>query len=96
MTKSAELKIPIKAIYQYPVRGIRGTQVSAIKMSDSGPMNDRLWVIIGCKKMKPLACNNSEVQTYLRQEFVGTRDGTMATQVRVFLQDYDLPIHLER
>ena len=61
-----EREVKIKAIFLYPVRGIRGMKVDNCEITPYGLKNDRNWVIIGCKKMKPLANHNSHLITYLR------------------------------
>ena len=94
MDKSEEKLIPITAIYQYPIRGVRGTQVQSINITSTGPLNDRIWVLVRKRTMVPLDCKNSVIQSYLRQQFVPTQDGTAPKQVRVFLQNDNLPEHL--
>ena len=72
-----------------------GTLVESIQISNTGPLNDRLWVVIDKKTLKPQAAHNSEALTWVRQEFVDTKHGYKATKVRLFLQDHDLPRHLQ-
>jgi hypothetical protein len=62
-----ETAIPIKSIYVYPVRGIKGIKVQEIEVTPFGIKGDRNWVIIGCKKMKPIANNNNHITSFLRQ-----------------------------
>ena len=84
-----EKKVKIKSMYLYPVRGIPGTQVKSIQMTNSGPLNDRLWVIINAKTMRPLASHNNELQTYLRQQFCEPN------KVKLYIQEGILPAHLQ-
>lgn len=77
-----EKAVKIKAIFLYPVRGIRGIKVDHCEITPFGLKNDRNWVIISRKTMKPLACHNSHLITYLRQGFV--KD---STRLKLYLQD---------
>ena len=62
-----EKPIPIKALYLYPVRGIKGIRVDVAEIQPFGLKNDRQWVIIDKEKMKPVANHNSHLITFLRQ-----------------------------
>jgi uncharacterized protein YcbX len=48
------------------MRGVKGIKVDHCELTESGLKHDRNWVIIGKKKMKPIANHNSEIITYLR------------------------------
>jgi len=78
-----EKSVKIKEMYLYPVRGVLGIKVKWVEITPFGLKLDRNWVIIGTKKMKPLSNDNSEVITFLRQEFVDEE----RTKLRLFLQD---------
>lgn len=43
-----------------------------------------------------MTASNTEMNSYLRQEFVGSEYGFEATKVRVFLQENNLPAHLSK
>jgi hypothetical protein len=49
---SQEQKVKISSLYLYPVRGIRGITVDYLTLTESGALNDRLWVMIDKKKNK--------------------------------------------
>ena len=75
------------------MRGIHGLTVNQCEITPYGLKYDRLWVIIGKAKMKPLACANSSIVTYL-QCSIATADGADYAKVggepktlRMFLQD---------
>ena len=91
-----EAKVPIQAIYQYPVRGVKGTRVQRIALTSSGPLNDRIFVVLSQINMKPLSCDNNSMLTYMRQEFLPDNDPLTAHSVRIYLQETDLPPHLEK
>lgn len=93
--ESDEVQVPLKAIYQYPVRGVKGTRVQRIALTSSGPLNDRIFVVLSQINMKPLSCDNCEVLTYIRQEFLPDNDPLTAHSVRLFLQKENLPDHLK-
>jgi uncharacterized protein YcbX len=93
--KSDEVPIEIADLYQYPVRGVLGFKVKSIRISSSGPLNDRLWVIINKETLKPHTASNTERNTYLRQEFTDSKNGGEATKVRLFLQADNLLPHLQ-
>lgn len=57
-------------------------KVDHCEITPGGLKNDRNWVIIGKKNMKPLANHNSHLITYLRQNFV--KD---SNKLRLYLQD---------
>ena len=42
--KTDEIKVPIVEIYQYPVRGVRGCAVDKVKLMETGPVFDRIWI----------------------------------------------------
>lgn len=46
MDVKEERQIAIKKLLLYPVRGVQGFEVPQLTMTESGPMYDRLWVII--------------------------------------------------
>ena len=39
-------KVQIKALFLYPVRGIKGIEVPFLRMTESGAEYDRLFVIV--------------------------------------------------
>lgn len=61
-----EKPIAIKGIYIYPIRGIKGIKVDVAEVQPFGLKNDRQWVIICKKKMKPVANHNSHIITFFR------------------------------
>lgn len=77
-----EKEVKIKSIWLYPVRGIRGMKVDHCEITPYGLKQDRNWVTISVKTMRPLANHNSHVITYLRQNFV--KD---SSKLRLYLQD---------
>lgn len=62
-----EKEIPIKSIYIYPIRGVKGIKVDEIEVSPFGVKGDRNWVIIGCKRMGYFANNTNDITSFLRQ-----------------------------
>ncbi len=78
-----EKSVKIHEIYLYPVRGIKGVKVDHVETTPFGLKQDRNWVIIGVRKMKPFANHNSEIITFLRQSFVDEE----RTKLKIFLQD---------
>ena len=64
-----EKSVPIKSIWLYPVRGIKGFKVTWCEITPYGLKNDRTWVILSKATMKPIACENSHVITFLRQVY---------------------------
>ena len=65
--ESAETSIKIKAMFIYPIRGVKGIKVKALELGPYGVKKDRNWTIISKTKMKPIANNNNVVITFLRQ-----------------------------
>jgi len=61
--------VPIKSIWLYPVRGIKGFKVQWCEITPHGLKNDRTWVILSKATMKPIANHNSHVITFLRQVY---------------------------
>ena len=43
---SESKKVQIKALFLYPVRGIKGIEVPFLRMTESGAEYDRLFVIV--------------------------------------------------
>jgi uncharacterized protein YcbX len=62
-----EHEVPIKWMYIYPIRAIKGIKVQEIEVTPFGIKRDRNWCIIGLKKMKPIANHNNHITTFLRQ-----------------------------
>ena len=58
MEPADEKEIPIKGIYIYPIRGMKGIKVDVAEIQPHGIKNDRVWVVISKEKMKPLANQN--------------------------------------
>lgn len=54
--ESDEEEVKIKAIYLYPIRGIKGLRVDSFEISESGIIGDRNWVILSVKTKKPIGC----------------------------------------
>ena len=64
--ESHEKEIKIKAIFIYPIRGVKGMKVKECEIGPYGIKKDRNWVIISKEKMKPIANNNNVIITFLR------------------------------
>ena len=65
----------IKALYQYPCRGIRGFEVDQLFMSESGPKYDRMWVMLRKKDLKARSLANVAEMTRFRQKYLYNKDG---------------------
>ena len=61
-----EKDIPIKAIYLYPLRGVKGMEVSSCQITPYGLTGDRNWVIVNAKTMKTIQNENSHRITLIR------------------------------
>lgn len=62
-----EKRVPIKSMWLYPVRGVKGIKVDHLEVSPTGIKNDRIWCMLDKKTKKPVANHNSYLITYLRQ-----------------------------
>jgi len=91
-----ERDITIKAIYLYPVRGVKGIEIDHCEVTPYGLKFDRNWVIVRTSKMKPLANNNSHLITYLRQEFIQSKHHGQRKVVRLYLQDDKCFNHIKK
>ena len=81
-----EKEVKIVSIWLYPVRGIKGFKVNECGITPYGPKNDREWVIIDMKKLKPLACDNSHIVTFLRQK-IESGNSLNPIELKIFFQD---------
>lgn len=81
-----EKVVPISSLWLYPVRGIKGFKVKEIGITPYGPKNDRQWVIIDKIKGRPLACDNSDVITFLRQK-IESGDSIEPIELKLMFQD---------
>ena len=61
-----EIDIPIKAIYLYPIRGVKGMEVSSVQITPHGLVGDRHWVIVNAKTKKTIQNENSHRITLIR------------------------------
>ena len=94
--------VKLKSLWLYPVRGVKGIKCDHLVVTPHGIKNDRLWVILDKKKLKPVANHNSHLITFLRQIIKPDRPD----EVKLVLQDsvcfpqlskrsHVLPIHKE-
>lgn len=63
-----EQNIKIKAIYLYPIRGVKGMSVSSVQITPHGLAGDRNWVIVNAKTKKSIDNENSDRITFIRLE----------------------------
>ena len=63
-----EIDIPIKAIYLYPIRGVKGMEINTCQITPHGLTGDRNWVIVNAKTMKTIQNENSHRITLIRLE----------------------------
>ena len=61
-----EKPVKLKSLWLYPVRGVKGIKRDFLEITPYGIINDRLWVILDKKKLKPVANHNSHLITFLR------------------------------
>ena len=69
-----EKDVQIKAMYLYPIRGIKGIQVESAEVWPFGMKNDRQWCILSKTKDKPLADHNSAKISLLRMVLLDSKD----------------------
>jgi hypothetical protein len=69
INQSEEILVPIKKIYLYPMRGIKGIEMDWVEITPYGLKNDRTWVVIRESKMKPISNHNSHIHCFLRMEY---------------------------
>ena len=75
-----ESLVKIKAMYLYPIRGIKGLQVEQVEITESGIVGDRNWMIISVKTKKPIGCANSHLITFLRLRMENENEVTIGLQ----------------
>ena len=83
MPHDREKEVKIKAIYIYPIRGVKGVEVDQCELTPFGLKKDKNWVIINKKLMWPITCMSSHIITYLRVEI----NPENPNEVRLYLQD---------
>jgi len=64
-----EIVVPIKKIFLYPIRGIKGLEMEWCEVTPFGLKLDRIWCVMRESKMKPISNHNSNIPCFLRMEY---------------------------